>query len=254
MSFKSLGAILDHTRLKPDDSAEQLALWLQHMQQSPVLPYGLCVLPQWLSWIKAKLHDVPVRLVTVANFPSGRMKLADILQVVEQSLEVGFDEIDVVIPYQDILAGHDRSTGQLIQAVKALVGARPVKAIIELAVLTDSRLVQRASMQVIEAGADFIKTSTGTIAYTITQTDIHALLSCIQQAGGVVGLKLAGEISTIEQAQLYQQWVTYKMGASFIQPSTFRIGSSQLLTGIHERCELVNKNLSLCAKDSEKIK
>jgi len=223
--------ILDHTRLQSNDSIASLQSWAEVLQQAAYAPYGVCLLPQWLAWAKTQLRS-DVQIVTVANFPSGQMAINDVLVSVEQHLQVGFDELDVVIPYHDVLAGCYQTTKQLIQSIKSMVGARPVKAIIELAALAEPSVIQKTSMYVIEAGADFIKTSTGTIPYVITQADIALLLSCIKQADRLVGLKLSGGIRSIEQAQCYHQWITAIMGPQFIQPHTFRIGSSQLFSAM----------------------
>ncbi len=107
-----------------------------------------------------------------------------------------------------------------------------LKVIIETGELKDVALIGRASELAIEAGADFIKTSTGKVAVNATLEAADIMLRSIRQSGGKVGFKPAGGIGSVADASLYLRLAETIMAPDWAMPSTFRFGASGLLDDI----------------------
>jgi deoxyribose-phosphate aldolase len=207
--------------------------------QDAVTPLGavaaICIYPQYLSL--AKRH-VPsgVKLATVVNFPLGLGGRDVILFEVKSALALGADEIDIVIPYEEVLRGDLHHSGELIAAVKAVVGDRLVKVILETGVLADPDLIFRVSEVLLVQGADFLKTSTGKVAVGATEDAVDAMLKALlqhaQKTGVIKGLKISGGVRAIAQAESYMAMASSYFGKDYLRPKTFRIGASSLLQAL----------------------
>ena len=148
------------------------------------------------------------------------------------ALADGADEIDIVLALNAFLNGDAAGAAEEIRAQKALVGDRTLKVILETGVLKDAQLIYDASMLAMEAGADFIKTSTGKVEVGATPEAAEAMCRAIRdyarQTGRKVGFKAAGGISTVQQALTYVDIVRDMLGPQWLNPALMRLGVSRL--------------------------
>ena len=227
-------SLLDLTNLKDDCTPAQIETLCARAQS----PYGntaaICIWPRFVAQARGILGtDHAVRIATVVNFPAGDMEVADVAAEAREAIADGADEIDLVIPYHALLAGNEQAVTDMVAAVKAeCTGSVILKTILETGELKDVALIQRASELAIEAGADFIKTSTGKVAVNATLETADIMLREIRQSGRKVGFKPAGGIGSVADAALYLSLAETIMAPDWAMPSTFRFGASSLLDDI----------------------
>jgi deoxyribose-phosphate aldolase len=194
---------------------------------------AVCVWPRFVGEVKPLLAGSDVRLATVANFPAGADDIAAAADEVQAAFTAGADEVDVVAPIEAILAG---DVGLVEELVELCVAVRPVggtlKLILETGRLEDPAVVTAAARAAVMAGVDLLKTSTGKTEPGATPEAAATLLAVVAEAGGRVGLKVAGGITTPAQAAGYLALADERMGAGWAMPATFRIGASSLLDGL----------------------
>ncbi|MBB4567744.1 deoxyribose-phosphate aldolase [Rhizobium leucaenae] len=227
-------SLLDLTNLKDDCTPAQIETLCARAQS----PYGntaaICIWPRFVAQARGILGtDHAVRIATVVNFPAGDMEVADVAAEAREAIADGADEIDLVIPYRALLAGNEQAVTDMVAAVRAeCTGPVLLKTILETGELKDVALIRRASELAIEAGSDFIKTSTGKVAVNATLEAADIMLRAIRQSGRKVGFKPAGGISSVADAALYLSLAETIMAPDWAMPSTFRFGASSLLDDI----------------------
>ncbi|KEA04846.1 deoxyribose-phosphate aldolase [Rhizobium rhizogenes] len=227
-------SLLDLTNLKDDCTPAQIETLCARAQS----PYGntaaVCIWPRFVAQARGILGtDHAVKIATVVNFPAGDMEVADAAAEAREAIADGADEIDLVIPYQALLAGNEQAVTDMVAAVKAeCTGPVMMKTILETGELKDVALIQRASELAIEAGSDFIKTSTGKVAVNATLEAADIMLRAIRDSGRKVGFKPAGGIGSVADAALYLSLAETIMAPDWAMPSTFRFGASSLLDDI----------------------
>lgn len=223
--------LLDLTDLADDASAEAAAALCARAASAGVA--AVCVWPRFVAASAEQLQGSGVRVATVVNFPSGDEPVVDVVAMTEQALTDGADEIDVVLPYRDWLAGGDDTAAAVLDGVRAAVTAadpaRQVKVIIESGALPDLAAVDRAAYFAIAHGADFVKTSTGKISVSATPDAAEIVLEAIAMADRPVGFKASGGIRSAADADTYLDLADTIMGAGWASPATFRFGASALL-------------------------
>lgn len=233
----SLLACIDHTTLNATDSDASVAAFCRkalslHTPQAPHVA-AVCVYPRFVAVAKQALAGSPIRVAAVAGaFPHGQLPLHLKVDEVTYAVSQGADEIDIVINRGALLAGDDRQVSDEITAMRQACQARTLKVIVETCDLPTPSLIRHATELAINAGADFVKTSTGKGAAGATAEGAAAMLAAIADhrsaTGRTVGFKAAGAIRTPEQALLFAQQASDIMGPSYIHPLTFRIGASSL--------------------------
>ncbi|HEY0570443.1 MAG TPA: deoxyribose-phosphate aldolase [Enterovirga sp.] len=190
---------------------------------------AVCVWPQMVSRARSQLDGPGIALATVINFPAGGEDVERAVEDTEEALSDGATEIDLVMPYRAFLAGRHEVAREMVAAVRDIVdGGRRLKVILETGELGDAAAVAAASRFAIEAGADFLRTSTGKSPVSATPEAAEAMLGVIKQAGRAVGLKASGGIRTLDEARLYLEIADRIMGPGWAKPATFRIGASGL--------------------------
>lgn len=200
---------------------------------------AVCIYPNLVAVAKSALAGSSVKVASVATaFPSGLVDLDVKLADTAQAIGAGADEIDMVIDRGAFLAGREESVYDEIAAVKKLcgdvhLGDVHLKVILETGELGSYEATRRASDLALEAGADFIKSSTGKVGTNATFPT--ALLMCEairdfhRRTGERRGLKLAGGIRTTKQALTYLVIVNETLGEAWLRPELFRLGASSLL-------------------------
>jgi deoxyribose-phosphate aldolase len=190
---------------------------------------AVCVWPQFVVRAHEALKGSPVRIATVVNFPAGGEDVGRVTDDVQEALSDGANEIDLVLPYNALRRGDLAAATEMVEAVRDMVDqGRLLKVILETGELKDPALIETASRLAIDAGADFIKTSTGKTPVSATPEAAEIMLNAIKGAGRPVGLKPSGGIRTVADAKIYLDLADRIMGAGWATPATFRIGASSV--------------------------
>ena len=190
---------------------------------------AVCVWPRQAGFARSLLPPT-IAVAAVANFPDGSSDIRRAVRDTAQIVTAGAQEVDVVIPYRDL-----SSAPALLAAVRRECPGLLLKVIVETGELNDEALIQQACRMALDAGADFLKTSTGKRPIAATPAAARLLLAAIAndpQARGRVGFKPAGGIRTVADAALYMQLTADMLGAEAVTPTRFRIGASALLNDI----------------------
>lgn len=183
---------------------------------------------------------IPVAAVS-AGFPAGLGPFEQRLAEIPASVAAGASEIDIVITRAHVLTGNWAALYDEVRAFRAACGEAHLKAILatgELATLTN---VARASLVAMQAGADFIKTSTGkegvnaTMPFALVMT--RMIREYFERTGHAVGFKPAGGIRTAKGALEYMYLMKEELGERWLRPDLFRFGASALLTDIERQLE-----------------
>jgi deoxyribose-phosphate aldolase len=207
---------------------------IEALIQKALTPHGpvaaICIWPQFVTLAKGRLKGKGVKVATVINFPKGGDDVERAIEDTEEALDDGADEIDLVMPWQALMAGDETTVRSMIGEVQDLTedaGAR-LKVILETGMLPDQVTVRRAADIAIDCGADFIKTSTGKTPVSATPEAVATMLAAIKAADRTVGLKPSGGIRTLADARLYLDLADAAMGPVWASPGTFRFGASGL--------------------------
>lgn len=193
---------------------------------------AVCVHSRFLPLARAALATrgaLGVRLATVANFPTGDLNAASAVAEIRTCLELGADEVDVVLPYRAFMAGQTQAVREFLRACRAACVGTCLKVILETGVLAEPALIREASLLAIDCGADFLKTSTGKVAVHATPEAARIMLETIAATGGRVGFKASGGLKSAAQAQIYVDLAANLLGSAWASPTTFRLGASGLL-------------------------
>ncbi len=193
--------------------------------------------PTLVPVAKQALEGSTVRVASVATaFPSGLSPLSVKIEDTRRAVEMGADEIDMVIDRGAFLAGEHERVFDEIAEIKEACGEIHLKVILETGELGSYDNVRQASDLAMCAGADFIKTSTGKIQPAATPPVTLVMLEAIRDfyylTGRRIGMKPAGGIRTAKQALHYLVLVKETLGDSWLTPELFRLGASTLLNDV----------------------
>jgi deoxyribose-phosphate aldolase len=235
-------SMMDLTTLEGKDTAGKVANLCQKAMNP--LPGGdcppvaaVCVYPALVQVAKEALGDSGVHVAAVATyFPSGQASLSERLEEVRRTVDVGADEIDMVISRRAFLQGEYALVFDEIAATREACGEAHLKVILEVGELETFDNVRMASQIAIDAGAHFIKTSTGKIPSAATIPVTLVMLETIRdhylRTGEMVGMKPAGGIRTSKEALHYLAMVKETLGDGWLTPDMFRFGASSLLNEV----------------------
>lgn len=206
-----LAKYIDHTILAPNATEEQVEKII-----SEALEYGfasVCINPYWVKKVAQGLADSDVKVCTVIGFPLGANKTS-INQLVnaKEAIADGADELDMVINIGELKAKHYDAVKADIKAVVDVCHAESklVKVIIEACLLTDEEKIKACELSK-EAGADYVKTSTGFSTGGATVADIELMRKTV---GPDIGVKASGGIHSKEEALALIEAGASRLGAS----------------------------------------
>lgn len=201
-------------------------------------PFGpvaaVCVWPHLAAFARAHL-PAHIAVAAVANFPDGS---ADVQRAVRDTgaiVQSGAQEVDVVLPYQALMAGDVHAVVYVLDAVRKACPGLRLKVILETGALRTGALITHAARLSLDAGADFLKTSTGKTPVSATPAAARSMLAAIAadpQAAQRVGFKPSGGIRTVADAAIYMALCREWLGPQALQPARFRIGASSVLNDI----------------------
>jgi deoxyribose-phosphate aldolase len=200
-------------------------------------PAAICVYPNWGRTVKENLAVEGVKVAVVAGgFPNSQTFLEVKLQECRMAVEQGADEVDIVLSLGKFLAGDLEGAANEIREIKKAIGDRHLKVILETGALGGAENIEKASHLAMEAGADFIKTSTGKQEPAATPMAAIVMCNAIKEhyakTGRKVGFKPAGGISTAKDAISYLAIVETILGREWLNPQLFRIGASRLANSL----------------------
>ncbi len=198
---------------------------------------AICVFPNFVPVVKEKLSAKNVKISAAAGaFPTSQTFRSIKVTECKMSVEAGADEIDIVIPVGAFLSNDFAAVADEIREIKSAIGDRILKVIVESGLLGSYEQIFKASMIAMDAGADFIKTSTGKTPVSATPEAAYvmckAILDFYFETGIRVGFKPSGGIADPEDAIRYYQIVQHCLGEEWLNSSLFRIGSTRLANNI----------------------
>lgn len=240
--LKLIVRMMDLTTLEGSDTPGkilQICQKARHPFQGHDVPpvAAVCVYPPFVRVAKGYLAGSDIKVAAVATyFPSGQADLEDRLEEVRRTVADGADEIDMVISRGDFLAGHYGKIHDEIAATAEACKPAHLKVILETGELQTFDKVRLASQIAIDAGADFIKTSTGKIQPAANIPVTLVMLETIRDhyllTGKMIGMKPAGGIREAKDALRYLVMVKETLGDAWLSPDYFRFGASSLLNDV----------------------
>lgn len=225
-------ACLDLTSLKDDDSEASIEALAARANTPHGAPAALCVWPRFVATARRALDAQgldAVRVATVVNFPRGEDDASAVAHQIAQARACGADEIDAVLPHAALRADDVARAQAVLRAAREASGALPLKVILETGELKTPALIRQASELALDAGADFLKTSTGKVAVNATPEAVAVMLEAIAARGAKVGLKVAGGVASLADVERYLALAAPVYGARGLTPATLRFGASSLL-------------------------
>ena len=244
---QTIFSCIDLTTLKQTDSKKSVEKFVEKVnsfaKDYPMYTNvgGICLYPNFSPMYKTLKVATVNRAVVAGGFPSSQtFKEIKVLES-KMAIEAGATEVDIVIPVGEMLEGNVEQVFDEVKSVKSVLPNNHLKVILETGVLTNIETIWYASVAAMEAGADFIKTSTGkeqqgdmqTAAYVMCQ----AIKSYLSKNGRKVGFKPAGGIRTAFDATLFYLIVNTILGDEWMKAELFRIGASSLANSSLSRME-----------------
>ncbi len=198
---------------------------------------AVCVYPSMVPVAVEEVGDTDINVASVATyFPSGQASLDEKLEDIEDAVESGADEIDIVINRGAFLSGDYQTVYDEIRQSKHVCGDAHLKVILEVGELNTYDNVRLASQIAIDAGADFIKTSTGKVSpkasIPVTLVMLEAIRDHYLETGEKIGMKAAGGIRDAKESLRYLATVKETVGDEWLTPDLFRFGASSLLNDV----------------------
>lgn len=203
-----LNRMIDHTKLGPTVTLKDIDKLV--LEAKTYNFKSVCVDPIYVSYVHNLLKDTNVLTCTVIGFPAGTHSLETKLQECREALNNGADEFDMVINQNALKNSEDQIVYDEIKALKELVKDKTLKVIIETCNLTDEEKIT-ACLIAKEAGADFVKTSTG---FAKGGAEVHDIKLMRETVGPLMGVKASGGVRTYEDAMKMIEAGATRIGAS----------------------------------------
>lgn len=205
----NIASYIDHTLLKPEATKEQIVKLCKEAAEYKFA--SVCVNPSWVAVSAKELADSPVKVCTVIGFPLGASTSETKAFETADAIQKGAEEIDMVINIGALKSGDEELVKNDIKAVvEAAKGKAIVKVIIETCLLTDEEKVIASRLSK-EAGADFVKTSTGFSTGGATVADVKLMRETV---GPDLGVKASGGVRSLEDLQAMIDAGATRIGAS----------------------------------------
>ena len=201
---------------------------------------AVCVYPNRVKDAVEALRGTDIPVASVATgFPAGQTPLPQRIGEIEQAVEAGAREIDVVIARNYVLTGDWQSMYDELKQFREACGEAHMKTILATGDLGTLKQVYQASLVAMMAGSDFIKTSTGkepvNASLEASLVMVRAIREYLQRTGYKVGFKPAGGIGSAKQIMAWQELMKEELGTEWLMPDLFRIGASSLLTDLERQ-------------------
>jgi deoxyribose-phosphate aldolase len=236
-------SVIDLTSLNTTDNKSHIIHITGKINSFPSKFHGvpnvaaICVYPNFVPVVKEKLTAKNIKIAAVAAaFPSSQTFRSIKIAESKMAVDAGADEIDIVIPIGAFLGNDFAYVADEIREIKEIIGEKQLKVIVESGLLNNHEQIFKASMIAMDAGADFIKTSTGKTNVSATPDAAFVMCRAIavfySETGIKVGFKPAGGIVTSGDAAIYFNIVKNCLGDDWLNSRLFRIGASRLANNI----------------------
>jgi deoxyribose-phosphate aldolase len=224
-------SLVDLTRLERPDDADAIDALAAKAVTDAGRVAAVCIYPEWIE----RVLDAGVPVAAVANFPAGEDDADLAAREAAGAVEAGASEVDVVVPWRAFAAGDAPAVERVVAATRAAIGdGVGLKAILETGSLDGPDAIRAAGERALNAGADFLKTSTGKVGPGASPEATRVLLEVVRAAGHG-GVKASGGIRTAAQAAGYLALADEVMGAGWAAPESFRLGASALVDDLLAR-------------------
>ena len=245
--YKAVLGMIDLTSLNSTDTYSKIAAMTEKVNRfhdtfpDYPLPASICVYPNFVQTVAKTRRDADVHVTVVGGcFPASQSPLSVKVTECTAAVADGADEVDIVLALNSFL-DHDeaearREIVEIGAAVRAVKASAHLKVILETGALKEPSLIAEASFLAMEAGADFIKTSTGKMQPAATPEAAQVMCRCIKEyygkTGRMVGFKPAGGIATPEDAVTYWNIVAETLGEAWLNKRYFRFGASRMANNL----------------------
>jgi deoxyribose-phosphate aldolase len=232
-NIRVVARCLDLTSLNDDDTETRIERLCARARDpgkglDPVA--AVCLYPAFVGRARLKLAGSGVLVACATGaFPTGSLPIDQRVAQIQAALEAGGQEIDTVLDHRAFLAGREKDVRDQLVASRSACGGATMKVILETGLLPDESAILRAAQLAIEAGADFVKTSTGKVTEGATPTAFRAMCEAAHDSDRPIGVKVSGGVRTTADALAYLSIVEEVLGRDGLDPSRFRIGASALL-------------------------
>jgi len=229
-------SLMDLTSLTDSETEQDIINLCQQAKSAAGSTAAICIYPRFVPMAKKilKAQQTPqIKIATVTNFPHGNDDIDIALAETQAAVAYGADEVDLVFPYKALTQGNADIGFDMVKVCKQACGEiAKLKVIIETGELKSTELIQQASEISINAGADFIKTSTGKVAVSATPEAAKIMLEVIKNKNINVGFKPAGGGRSVEDAAIYLDLADSILGLEWADNNHFRFGASSLLNSL----------------------
>ncbi len=211
MEINNINTYIEHTLLKPNATKEEIKTLLDEAKEYSFK--GICINPCNVAFAKDYLKESPINIVTVIGFPLGANATKVKAFEAEQAVKDGADEIDMVINITELKEkNYDFIKNDIKEVVKAS-GTKPVKVILETDLISKEE-IKKACQISIEAGAKFVKTSTGFVKDGVgaKAEDVKLMYETVKDFG--LQVKASGGIRSLEDAQKMIEAGAVRLGTS----------------------------------------
>ena len=240
--YKKCLNLIDLTTLNGDDTTEKMKTMVEKVNNFSKnysnIPNvaAICVYPALVETVKENLTQKLGIAAVSAGFPASQTFIEVKIAETALSVQAGASEIDVVISVGKFLEKNYDEVFDELQEIKDACGESHLKVILETGALKTAENIKKASVLAMEAGADFIKTSTGKITVSATLEATYVMCKAIKEwyekTGEKVGYKPAGGISTTEEAVKHYTIVKQILGNDWLNNNSFRFGASRLANNL----------------------
>jgi len=236
-TYRRILSLIDLTSLESTDtekSTRDLCLKALRFGETGLpLPAAVCIFSPFIATARRELMGSGIRIATVTGgFPHGQLPVQAKLEEVSFALDQGADEIDMVFARGNLLSENSRQVSDEIALIREKTPGKTLKVILETGELRSTRLIAEAARIALQAGADFIKTSTGKIPEGASEEGVNIMLEQLRtfylQTGLPRGIKPAGGISEPEKALAFYQLVSAHLGEEWLTKERLRFGASRL--------------------------
>lgn len=254
-------SLMDLTTLRTQDTPASVRKFVEKVnklkESYPAYPSpaSVCVYPNLASVVSETKTDPDLHVTAVSScFPSAQSFLEVKVRECELAVEASADEIDIVLALNSFMDEDYDTASSEIKAMRAAIDAKAaslgrevvLKVILETGLLVTPEKIATASFLAMEAGADFIKTSTGKVDVNATPLAAYVMCECIKEfartTGRKVGFKAAGGISTARDAVVYYSIVSSILGPEWLDKKYFRFGVSRLGNSLMSEIEQMTVN------------
>jgi deoxyribose-phosphate aldolase len=229
-------SLMDLTSLSDSETEQDIIALCQQAKSAGGQTAAICIFPRFVPMAKKilKAQQTPqIKIATVTNFPHGNDDLDIALAETQAAVAYGADEVDLVFPYRALMQGNEDIGFDMVKVCKQACGEfAKLKVIIESGELESAELIKKASEIAINAGADFIKTSTGKVPVNATPEAAKVMLEVIKNKNVDVGFKPAGGVRNAEEAAIYLDLADSILGSEWADNNHFRFGASSLLNSL----------------------